>query len=281
MEYAMCTLITGERKFESLVGVTAHEIAHSWFQHILATNEGKYEWMDEGFTTYISNLAEKSVMKKNDDFPNKGSYTSYYKLVTSGVEQPQTTHADRYVYNFAYGASAYSKGAVFLNQLGYIVGEEKLAEIIKQYYNNWKFKHPRPNDFKRIAEKISGIELDWYLTDWTQTTNFIDYGIESVTEQNKETEITLKRNGLMPMPIDLKITFEDDSITNYYIPLQMMRGKKEVPEATVILKDWAWAYPSYSFNVDTKNSIIKSVEINPAKNMADINPENDMYVAKK
>ena len=56
MEYAMCTLITGGRKFGSLVGVTAHELAHSWFQFLLATNETKHEWMDEGFTTFIFRL---------------------------------------------------------------------------------------------------------------------------------------------------------------------------------------------------------------------------------
>ena len=117
MEYAMCTLITGERKFGSLFGVTAHEMAHAWFQHLLATNEAKYEWMDEGFTTYISNLAENEVLKSGKEFPNKGSYDTYKRLVLSGVEQPQTTHSDRYMHNFAYGASAYGKGAVFLEQL--------------------------------------------------------------------------------------------------------------------------------------------------------------------
>ena len=281
MEYAMCTLITGERKFESLVGVTAHEIAHSWFQHILATNEGKYEWMDEGFTTYISSLAENEVMKKNDEFPNNRSYKSYFQLATSGVEQPQTTHADRYFYNFAYGLSAYSKGAVFLDQLGYIVGEEKLAEILKEYYNYWKFKHPKPNDFKRIAEKVSGIQLDWYLVDWTQTTNTIDYGINNVKPDKKETEITLKRFGIMPMPVELKITFEDNSVTNYYIPLQLMRGKKKVANETIVLNDWAWAYPTYSFKINTKKSPVKSIELNPTKRMADINPANDSYSAQK
>ena len=58
MEYAMCTLITGKRSFGSLVGVTAHEMAHTWFQFLLATNEAKHEWMDEGFTEYYSNTVQ-------------------------------------------------------------------------------------------------------------------------------------------------------------------------------------------------------------------------------
>ena len=69
MEYAMLTLITGGRKFRSLFGVTAHELAHSWFQHVLATNETKHEWMDEGFTSFISTLAENEILNEGKDFP--------------------------------------------------------------------------------------------------------------------------------------------------------------------------------------------------------------------
>ena len=97
MEYAMLTLIGRERSFESLVGVTSHELAHSWFQHALATNEMKHEWMDEGFTSYISDLAENEVLQKNLVFPHAGSYRSYMRLALSGFEQPQSTNANRYV----------------------------------------------------------------------------------------------------------------------------------------------------------------------------------------
>ena len=277
MEYAMCTLITGKRKFESLVGVTAHEMAHSWFQHLLATNEAKYEWMDEGFTTYISTLAENVVLGKNKDFPNKRSYDTYKKLALSGVEQPQTTHADRYHYNYAYGISAYSKGSIFLDQLGYVVGDEVLEKIIKEYFEEWKFKHPRPNDFKRIAERVSGLELDWYLVDWTQTTNTIDYGIKDVIKEKKKTKITLERKGFMPMPVEVLVTYDNDTSETFYIPLQMMRGEKSVDDKTTILKDWAWAHPTYEFYVPKRKLAVKSVQINPLGKMADINELNDSY----
>ncbi|HCQ16643.1 MAG TPA: peptidase M1, partial [Cryomorphaceae bacterium] len=126
MEYAMLTLITGERNFGSLVGVTAHELAHAWFQHLLATNESKHEWMDEGFTSYISSAAMNQVMETYAENPHTGSYRGYMQLANSGVEQPQTTQADRYNLNAAYGAAAYSKGAVFLAQLGYVIGKDNL-----------------------------------------------------------------------------------------------------------------------------------------------------------
>ncbi len=276
MEYAMCTLITGERSFGSLVGVTAHEFAHTWFQFLLASNEAKHEWMDEGFTSYISALAMNEVMEQNKDNPFSGSYGGYYRLVESGYEQPQTTHADRYNRNFAYGVAAYSKGAIFLSQLGYIIGEENLAKTLKKYFNDFAFKHPTPNDIKRTAEKVSGIQLDWYLMDWTQTTNTIDYAITEVVADGNKTKITLSRKGRMPMPIDLQIT-TNKGASMYYVPLRMMRKEKPNTTNYTQLEDWAWTHPTYTFTVDIPMSKIKSMTIDPSTLMADIHREDNEW----
>ena len=280
MEYAMGTLITGERKFGSLVGVMAHEMAHSWFQHVLATNEAKYEWMDEGFTSFISRLCMNEIMAPKKENPFENTYKGYYNLALSGKEQPQTTHADRYALNFAYGISAYSKGTIFLSQLGYIIGQDNLMETIKKYYTDFKFKHPVPNDIKRTAEKVSGMELDWYLTDWTQTTNTIDYGIKEVSSEGEKTVISLERIGLMPMPLDILVVYADGSQEIFYAPLRMMRGEKENPYPNLkrtVLKDWPWAYPTYQFTIDRSLDDIKNVQIDPSKTMADVNAVNNLW----
>jgi hypothetical protein len=279
MEYAMCTLITGERSFGSLVGVTAHEFAHTWFQFLLASNEAKHEWMDEGFTSYISASAMNEVMDSNKENPWGGSYRGYYRLATSGKEQPQTTHADRYELNSVYGAAAYSKGAVFLAQLNYVIGKENLAKTLKKYYNDFAFKHPTPNDIKRSAEKVSGMQLDWYLTDWTQTTNTIDYAIESVEEKNGKTSITLSRKGLMPMPIDLYVTMGNKQ-ESHYIPLRMMRAEKPNPTPDIPRTqqaDWPWTNPTYTFVIDTPLKNIDGLQIDPSGLMADINPDDNTW----
>jgi hypothetical protein len=275
MEYGMCTLITGKRKFGSLVGVTAHEMAHSWFQFLLATNESLHEWMDEGFTSYISSLAQNEVMNRKSNYPLRRSYMNYNALANSGFEQPQTTHADRYERNSAYGATAYSKGAIFLNQLGYIIGEDNLQKTLKRYFDEWKFKHPTPNDFIRIAEKVSGAELSWYLQDWTMTTNTIDYSIKSVESKEDTTEITLERKGLMPMPIEVEITYKDGTNEMYYIPLRIMRWEK--PNMKNIEKDWAWAYPTYKLNINSTAADIISIEIDPSQKMADVDRGNNVF----
>ena len=283
MEYAMLTLITGNRKFGSLVGVTAHELAHSWFQHILATNETKHEWMDEGFTSFISTLAENEVLEENKEFPLAGSYRGYYGLATSGVEMPQATNANRYEHNYAYERAAYSKGAVFLGQLGYIIGQDKLFKTLQTYYDEWKFKHPLPNDLRVIAERVSGIQLQWYLTDWTQTTNRIDYAIEAVNATEKGTEIHLERKELMPMPQEVLIQFKDGSMALHYIPISLMRGEKEntydLPWTQE--KDWTWANPKYSFTIDQPKENIKAIVLDPSNLMADIDKSNNYYVANE
>jgi len=266
MEYAMSTLITGNRSYGSLVGVTAHEMAHTWFQFLLASNESKHEWMDEGFTTYISTMAMNDIMDEGKENPMAGAYKGYIYLANSGKEQPLTTHSDRYAYNRSYSIAAYSKGAVFLTQLGYVIGSENLKKTIKKYFTDFSFKHPKPLDIVRTAERVSGLELDWYLTDFGQTTNTIDYGVKTI-EGNK---VTLERIGLMPMPIDLKVTYIDGSSEDFYIPLQMMRGEK--PTSATIINDWAWAYPTYNF--DAKKAV-KTVEIDPSGLMADVDSSNN------
>ncbi|APG60782.1 M1 family metallopeptidase [Christiangramia salexigens] len=283
MEYAMLTLITGERSFGSLVGVTAHEMAHAWFQHLMATNEAKHEWMDEGFTSYISDEAMNKVMGENAENPHSNSYRGYYYLAKSGKEQPQTTHADRYEMNGLYGASAYAKGSVFLSQLGYIIGKENLAKTLKRYYDEWKFKHPTPNDFIRIAEKVSGAELDWYLMDWTQTTNTIDYAIKTVEKKGDKTSLTLERIGLMPMPIDVDVTYLDGSKETFYIPLQMMRWEKpaQKDQKRTVKKDWAWGYPTYELEIPAGKDKISSIVIDGSNLMADVNRDNNSWKPSK
>ena len=279
MEYAMATLITGDRPFPSLVGVMVHELAHSWFQHVLATNEGKHSWMDEGFTSYISSLCMNSLMGRNQEHPYAGSYRGYYALVESKMEEPQTTHSDRYDKNFAYSIAAYSKGSVFLAQLGYIIGKDALAETLKRYYADYQFTHPTPNDFIRTAEKVSGAHLGWYLNDFTKTTKTIDYAIESVKPGSSGAAIELKRIGGIGMPIDLVVSLNDGSQHHYYIPLTEMRAEKpnEHELSRTVLNDWSWAQQRYTFEVPHPLENIKTIAIDPSTRMADIDQSNNVF----
>ena len=283
MEYAMCTLILGEGTLDGLVGVIAHEMGHSWFQHILASNESKHPWMDEGFTSFIEDLGLNELAATKSANPFAGAIKSYINLANSGKEQPLSTHGDRYDENRSYSIASYSKGEVFLAQLQYLIGKENLMKTLKRYYDEFKFKHPTPNDIKRTAERVSGANLDWYLTDWTKTLNTIDYGIKEVTENEGSTKISLERIGRMPMPIDLLIEYSDGSKESFYIPLRMMSFEKTNPTPEIsrtVLRDWTWGDPNYSFNISKAKDKIKKITIDPSGLMADVKSDNNSYEIK-
>ncbi len=283
MEYAMCTLILGEGNLDGLTGVIAHEMAHSWFQHVLATNESKHGWMDEGFASFLETLGMNEIAVTKSENPFDGDYNAYIGLANSGKEQPQGTHADRFEENRVYSISSYVKGCLFAKQLDYLIGNQFMMKTMKRFYNDFKMKHPTPNDFKRCAEKVSGAELDWYLTDWTLTTNTIDYGIKTVTENEGKTSIVLERIGRMPMPIDLSIEYNDGLKENFYIPLQMMRFVKENPTPEVkrtVLNSWTWGNPNYEFSIPSLKANIKKITIDPLNLMADVKKENNVFENK-
>lgn len=284
MEYPMATLITGHRQFRSLVGVTVHEALHSWYQGVLGTNEALYAWMDEGFTDYATQITMHYLFDGIEGAgyinPLEGSYRSYFSLVQSGLEEPMTTHSDHYNTNRAYGSAAYSKGAVSQHQLSYIIGHENFMKGLRRYFNTWKFKHPERNDYVRVMEKTSGLELDWYYEHFVNTTNTIDYGIKSVEETGENTNITLERVGRMPMPVELYVEYTDGSRELFYIPLTMMRGIKPHDDPRVprtILSDWPWTHPYYTFTIEKKPTSIRYMEIDPTQRMADVDRSNQVY----
>ena len=280
MEYPMSTLILGNGKsVKGIVGLAVHESLHSWYQGVLGFNEQKYPWMDEGFTTWAENQTMKHLYGKESENAHEGSYRGYYAMQKSGKEQALTTQADLYKTNFAYGQASYSKGAVFLAQLGYIIGDENLNKTMLRFFEEWKFKHPTPNDLKRIAEKESGIQLQWYFDKWITTTESVDYNISSVTSAGKGTIVTISKIGDVPMPLDITVDLNNNKVKTYYIPLRMMRGLKqnETTFDRVELKPWPWVYPEYSFSMDISKDDIKFIGIDISERMADVDRQNNYY----
>ena len=281
MEYPMGTLITGNRSLVSLVGVTVHELIHMWYYGVLGTNESLYPWIDEGFTTYASAHTMQHLFQPNaTEDPVLSRYRGYFGLHRSGKFEALDTHADHYETNSGYGTASYTTGAVFLNQLRYIVGTETFYSGMKRFFNEWKFKHPSGQDFLRVMEEESGLVLDWYYQYFINTTKTIDYGITTVASEGDDTVITLERHDLTPMPIDLMVEYNDGSKELFHIPLRIMRGEKsenEYSEATwTVAEDWPWVNPTYSLSIDKPAADIKRVEIDPSQRMADINRGNNV-----
>ena len=273
MEYAMATLLKGAGR-----DVVIHEWLHSWYQGMLATNESLYSWMDEGFTTYAEDRTKNWLDGETAPYPQKDNFDSYLTLAKTKLDEPLTTHADQYNSNYCYSINSYSKGAVFIEQLGYIIGAKNRDAVLKNYYNQWRFKHPDAADFIKVAEKQSGIQLDWYRTFFVNTTKTIDYKIDSVWQNNNGgTNITLERVGKMPMPLDVQIKFKDGTTQIHYIPLNIMYGTKpnETPNATINYPACSWTQLKYTITTKQKLTNIVSIEIDPTYRMADIERKNN------
>lgn len=291
MEYPMATLITGHRSLTSLVGVSVHEMMHSWYQMVLGFNESLYYWMDEGFTSYASTRIMEYLKSKGlipgelDEFPFDASNDGYKNLVLQGIEEPLSTHADHFEYNSAYNVSAYTKGQIFLNQLEYVMGKPAFDKGLLDFFNTWKFKHPDVHDFIRIMEKASGLELDWYKEYMVNSIKTIDYAIDTVFSENDQTTILLGRIGSMPMPIDLTVDLKDGSSITYTIPLDIMRGaKKEFTNGTAqvnVLTDWDWVNPYHIIEIPFQMENIKLMTIDKSRRMVDMNRENNEWPVQK
>jgi aminopeptidase N len=278
MEYPMATLITGNRKLPSLVGVTVHEAAHSWYQGVLATNESLYPWMDEGFTSYASAEVMDQLFASPAANPHDNAYADYSSLATDGKEEVLSTHADHYNTNHAYGSASYSKGEVYLAQLGYIVGEEMLDQIILRYFETWKFKHPDANDFIRVAEKESGMVLDWYNEYFVNTTKTIDYAISGLMSTDQKTEVVIERKGLIPMPLEVEVVYTDQTKELFYLPLDIMRGEKKMKGYNgkwTIISDVNWVKENIVVTINKPSKAIESITIDPTDTMADIDRSNN------
>jgi len=297
MEYAMATLIKGPS-----LGTVFHEWMHNWYQQVLGSNESLFAWIDEGFATfaeskvsrwYDANAAAQSpfiserakaqvlasVEKAKLDLPltQAGSYAGYMALAKSGLEEPASTHADHFNTNYAYSNAAYSKGATLLGVLGYVIGDSVRDAVLLNYYNTWKFKHPNANDFFRVAEKTSGIQLQWLKEYWVNSTKTIDYGLNDIQAGNNTAIISIQRLGKLPMPIEVLITYKDGTTELHYMPLDLMLGAKGAESSVnrIVHKDWQWVAPTYTFETSKPLSALKSIEIDPSYRMPDLNRSNN------
>ncbi len=233
MEYPNVTVIGNSHSPMSLEVVIMHEVGHNWFYGMLGFNERELPWMDEG----INSFCEARYMRdkyKNEDYLYKmmgndrigiakflGIDKMRYKkmqeliyLFTARYNSDQQASLTSQEYtDMNYGAIVYSKSArVFDHLLGYL-GEEKFNVIFKLFFEEWKYKHPYPEDIRLAFEKGTGEDLSWLFDDLMQTTKKMDYKITGVSKSN----FTLKNKGLITAPVNVT-AFNNNNIvfSNWY-----------------------------------------------------------------
>lgn len=159
MEYPTITILTGASSPKELDMLIFHELGHNWFQASLATNERKYPWMDEGMNTYYDNRYQAIKYPYNTKSKGLSGLRNDPRLpellfrtqAAVKKDQPINTPADSLTAG-NYGLIAYTKTAMWMKKLEDDYGLERFDGMMQRYYEEWKFKHPQPEDFKRIME---------------------------------------------------------------------------------------------------------------------------------
>ncbi|MBI5858491.1 MAG: M1 family metallopeptidase [Sphingobacteriales bacterium] len=155
MEYPTITVISPNTNVRSLDLTIAHEVGHNWFFGILGSNERDHPWMDEGLNSYYD---AKYALNKYGGQPQFERLAFETKAVTK-TDQPIETSSEKFN-EINYNLVAYYKTAEWMRYLEYELGTEVLNKAMQEYFRRWQFKHPQPEDFKKVLEESSGRNLD-------------------------------------------------------------------------------------------------------------------------
>ncbi len=253
MEYPMINFIAGSnRSPASLFGTTAHEAAHEWFYGMIGSNESDYSWMDEGFTSYFSTVARARILNGRQESHRR----ALQNIVTSqllGYADRLSTPADWFQTNAGFGTASYSGGQALLDMLGYVVSDSLRDNFLKQYYREFLFGSPQPTDVERIAEATSGLVLDWFFEQNTNSTRQFDVKVGKIRSDKVaglyQTSVEIRNVGEAVMPVDVEIVMADGSSQFATIPLSIMMGSKPVPPDWKIAEPWPWTSKEYTLSL--------------------------------
>lgn len=224
MEYPNVTVIGNAGSALQLEIVIVHEVGHNWFYGILGSNERVHGWMDEGLNTlnevrYIQTKYPENTyladMVANGKFNFHGLCYHDFNDVTVrsvaalGIDQPIETHSAEFR-SINYGVIMYQKTGLVFDYLKYYLGEELFDTSMRAYYDDWKFKHPQPEDIRKSLEKASGKDLGWLFNELIETTQQADFKIQRVKLKDGKTSVKLKDIGNVAGPIPVSVM--NDSI---------------------------------------------------------------------
>lgn len=257
MEYPMITHIGGSRNDRSLFGVTYHEISHMWFPMIVGQDEKQYTWMDEGLTSFNTNEGRSEFWSTDAWDPER---QGYYRIAGTGLEVESMRHADDYPNGTpARGIAGYSKPAVMMHALRGILGEERFKEIYREYARRWTFKHPQPYDLFNTFKDILGEDLDWFWRSMLYETWTLDLGLGGVEQSGEQIEVTVKDEGLTPMPALVRVTYADGRKIEKTVPVDV------------------WLSGQRQMTLTFEPGAVAQVEIDPDRYLPDVNRENNLW----
>ncbi|MFT3822366.1 MAG: M1 family metallopeptidase [Chitinophagaceae bacterium] len=173
MEYPTITSIAPAIKDAELDRTIEHEVGHNWFYGILGSNERRYPWMDEGINTYYDQRYMTAKYGSTDhdvSMEKKLRQVILAELVAERKDQPVASTSEDFTW-LNYNIIAYGKTADWLQWMEDSLGRKAFDAGMRQYYNQWQFKHPLPGDFKQVMENNSGRSLQSFFTALDTTGN--------------------------------------------------------------------------------------------------------------
>ncbi len=260
MEFPMMVNDGSTSSYNAAVGLTSHEIAHTYFPFYMGINEKRFAWMDEGFAVMLPfDLQERY----SENFgPRHTNSTSYENFAGHEEEMPPITPSFLLSGN-SYRVASYRRPACAYEFLRDLLGKEKFISVLKEYVKLWNGKHPTPYDFFFTFNKYAGENLDWYFIPWFFEKGVPDLDLANVKYKKGELTFEVKRNGIIPVPVSIKITFDDNSTQDIY-------------ETVKVWKDGKTAI-NYKLKVNKKPV---SIELNSRK-IPDANrTQNEFYFSK-
>ena len=295
MEYPMLTLDAGVEPF--FKGLFAHEIAHNWFYGMLGSNETYRAFMDEGFTQFLTVWSlekldgeiyspydrprNKWYLDKYRESPKSRDLRAYLGYLTMAIKRESpalNTHSSDFDggslrHGGGYG-QVYSKTAVMLYNLQYVLGDSLFQNAMRSYVKRWKFAHPYPEDFREAIISYTNVDLNWFFDQWLETKKIIDYSVKKVKKLKGDTfEILFSRKGGMQMPIDFSVIGYNDTVYDYHIPNTWFIKSTH---AEILPKWYGWGNLNSHYKAKVViPSGIYDVNIDNSRRLADINPLNN------
>jgi aminopeptidase N len=160
----------------------------------------------------------------------------------------------------------------------YLIGDNTMKAGFAKYYETWKFKHPEPNDFVKVFEDVSGMELTWFQNYWLNTTHTIDLTLGEIVKRSGGIELTIERVGV-PVPVELEVILKNGSKRYFYVPLNLTNNiKRDFNRPTELLPTWSSATNSFEVLIPVKYKEIESITIDPNQILPDVNEEGNVKI---
>jgi hypothetical protein len=204
-----------------------HEAGHQWWYGMVASNEFEHAWMDEGINTYATaRVMEEAFPDNRWELRFFGGHVpwSFPELPFTRIDNDRiagyrdnaeadvpATSTFRYWPSTA-GIMSYNKTALWLHTLERHLGWPVMQRILATYFERWKFKHPRPEDFFDIANEVSGQNLTPFFDQVYRSSNTFDYGVQDLVSERRDdgkyrTTVVVRRYGEATFPVDVVTTF--------------------------------------------------------------------------